>query len=52
MKDALAIYKAWRRRKRKKAKPVVKHQFMKAMHGYNAKLMDDNRLRITRKQGD
>ena len=52
MKDALAIYKAWRRKKGKKSKPVVKHFFMKAMHGYNAKLMDDYRLRITRKQGD
>lgn len=52
MKDALAIYKAWRRRKGKKSKPVVKQLFMKAMHGYNAKLMDDDRLRITRKQGD
>jgi len=52
MKDALAIYKAWRRKKGKKSRPVVKHLFMKAMHSYNAKLMDDNRLRITRKQGD
>ena len=53
MKDALAIYKAWRRRRKgRKSKPVVKHLFMKAMHGYNAKLMDDDRLRITKKQGD
>ena len=52
MKDALAIYKAWRRRKGRKAKPVVKHIFMKAMHGYNAKLMDDNKLRITVTRGD
>jgi len=52
MKDALAIYKAWRRRKGRKSKPVVKHLFMKAMHGYNAKLMDGYRLRITVTKGD
>ena len=37
MKDALAIYKAWRRRKGKKSKPVVKQLFMKAMHGLQCK---------------
>jgi putative transposase len=52
MKDALAIYKAWRRRKGRKSKPIVKRKFMKVMNGYNAKLMSDNRLRVTKQRGD
>jgi len=52
MKDALAIYKAWRRKKGKRSNPRISRPFMKAMHGYSAKLMPDDRLRITRFQGD
>lgn len=51
IKDALAIQKSWKRRKKKK-EPEVKKNYMKVLIPYNAKLMKDYRLRVTKQRGD
>jgi len=50
MRDALAIYRAWRRRRGKKRPPILRNAYMKLALPYNAKLEGD-RLRITVERG-
>jgi len=45
MYSALAIYRSWKRNKRKEI-PIVKSKFIQLQPGYNCKI-DDNKLRIT-----
>ena len=50
LRDALAIYRSWRKRRGKKSKPKIRKIFLKLNVPYNAELKGD-KVRITVERG-